>query len=634
MRFKLTTRTVVLVLWDIIATYLAYILATLGTGQPFATIYNIPQYIDTEGFFIFGSLLVSTDVFFYFGLLALVNIAVFAVFRLYNDLWEYASIPELLKFAASTAISTFVGGILLFILINDRFPIRVFLVAWIALFVLVGGSRFMYRLKKYGNDIFRRNSYGERKRTLIVGAGETGSLTIRRMDGGDYSMQGVPIVAIDDDLKKIGMRIHGVKVAGNRDAIIPLVKKYGIEQIVVAIPSASHEQIKAIYAICMQTECQLLTLPNVRDIPIDQLDNVKLRNVDLTDLLTRDEIVLDTRSVSRYIAGETVLITGGGGSIGSELARQVCVVAPKQLVIFDIYENTAYELEHELSSQYGDVEIVVEIGSIQDERRVFEVFEKYRPQVVFHAAAHKHVPLMEQSAVEAVKNNVLGTSIVARGAIEYGVRRFIFISTDKAVNPTSVMGATKRFGEMLVQAFNDGSVEEPIFTAVRFGNVLGSAGSVVPIFNKQIEEGGPLTVTDPEITRYFMTIPEASSLVLQAAGIAKGGEIFVLNMGEPVKIVDLARNLIQLKGLKVGEDIEIEFIGLRPGEKLYEELLADASTTDTTSVKDIFISTEAKEDSALVFSKLEALRNILESDDTTVRKCLAKQVPTYKPSNC
>ena len=609
MDFKLTTRALLLVFWDIVSSYAAYLLATFGTGMA-------EEY------------LVSTDVLFDIGLLAIVNIAFFVVFRLYNEFWEYASTPELLKIAAATGLSTFVGASVLF-LVGVRFPIRVYFVAWFVLLVLVGGARYLFRFMNYQKGLTVKPPRADRKRTLIVGAGETGSLTINRMTGGDYYMQGKPVVAVDDDPKKKGMRIHGVKVAGNRDDIVDLVKRYGIEQIVIAIPSADPTDLRDIYDICMSTNCHLLTLPNVRDIPIDKLGDVKLRDVSVADLLTRDEVVLNTRRVSGYIAGKVILVTGGGGSIGSELVRQLCLAAPKKIVVFDIYENTAYELLKEIEHSYDDVEVVVEIGSVRDPGRLERIFEQHEPTVVFHAAAHKHVPLMEHNPQEAIRNNVFGTMNLARAASEHGVDRFIFISTDKAVNPTSVMGATKKLGEMIVQSYEGRS--KTVFSAVRFGNVMGSHGSVIPLFQKQIAAGGPVTVTDPEMTRYFMTIPEAARLVIQAGGLGKGGEIYVLDMGEPVKIVDLARKLIQLSGLRPDVDIKIEYVGLRPGEKLHEELWTDSEKTQATSYKDIMISTDEPVGADEVDRILEALEAVLDSDPDTIKRTLAEQLPSYTP---
>lgn len=612
MDFRFTKRGLFLIFWDILATYAAYLLGALLTNQ-FSTVFS------------------SLESLFFVGILAFANLLVFMLFKLYNSLWEYASIDEMLQILAACALGTFIGAIALWPLDIPRIiiPIRVFFAAFLILLLLVGGVRLSYRgLKRYKGST-RVSKQGNRPRTLVIGAGETGSLTIKRMVNGDYSMQGIPIVAVDDDPGKQRLRIHGVKVAGTRDDILRLVKRDGITQIVMAIPSATPEERKAIYDICTQTQCKLLTLPDVKDLRMDELEGVVLREVDLADLLSRDEVVLNTRLVSGYVSGKTVLVTGGGGSIGSELCRQLCIVAPKQLVIFDIYENTSYELLRELMDKYNDIDIRVEIGSVRDKDRLERVFSKYNPKVIFHAAAHKHVPLMEDCPREAVKNNVFGTLYTAQMAEHYGAERFIFISTDKAVNPTSIMGTTKRMGEMVVQymAHKGGPT---VFTAVRFGNVLGSNGSVIPLFKRQIANGGPVTVTHPDIERFFMTIPEASRLVIQAGGMAKGGEIFILDMGQPVKIVELARKLIRLSGLQEGRDIQIIYTGLRPGEKLYEELLMDTETTILTATKSVMISTGDAVTKEEVAQKLDLLEDALEGDDAEVRAALAQAVPTYK----
>lgn len=612
MDFKLTGRSVLLVVWDIVATYLAFVLATFGTRQ-------------TEGIFA------TTDFLFVFGIVAVFVVATFMAFRLYNALWEYASTSEILQLLYASLIAVFLGAMIHFIA-GDRLPVRVYFVAWVLLLFFTGVARFGFRVFRRGKGIIiKRPPVDSRKRTLIIGAGETGSLTINRMVEGDYAMQGLPVAAVDDDSGKVGHRIHGIRVMGTTGDILKLVKRYQIEQIVVAIPSASTEDRKRIYDVCIQTNCHLLTLPNVRDLRMDELDDVRLREVELTDLLSREEIVLNTRMVSGYLAGKTVLITGGGGSIGSELARQVATVAPRQIVVFDIYENTAYELELEMRDKYDDIDFRVEIGSVRDKARLEMIFQKYKPDVVFHAAAHKHVPLMEANPREAVLNNVFGTLNVATMADACGAKNFIFISTDKAVNPTSVMGATKRMGEMIIQYFAQKSAT--CFTAVRFGNVLGSHGSVIPMFKRQIAEGGPVTITHPDITRYFMTIPEASRLVVQAGGMAKGGEIFILDMGEQIKIVDLARNMIRLSGLTLDVDIKIKFVGLRPGEKLYEELLMDCETTLPTKVKNIMISTGEAVSKDEVVEKLNSLEAVIGEDAERIKTCLMEQIPTYHAEN-
>ena len=603
MDLKFSKRTATLLFFDVVATLAAYWLGS------FLTRVNDEVFVDNEIFFVVG-------------VLAVFNIAFLALFRSYNNLWEYASIDELIRILVSLALSTLVGAVFLWV-IGTRLPIRVYVVAFILLVLFCGGIRLWYRIfRSKGRQITSTST--DRPRTLVVGAGETGSLAINRMISRDPNMPGLPIVATDDDKEKRGNHIHGVRVEGGSEDIPELCEKYGIEQIVVAIPSATAEQRREIYSICTQTNCILKTLPNVRDMRIDELDGVALRDVDVTDLLGRDEILLDTRIASGYISGNTVLVTGGGGSIGSELCRQIAKVAPRRIVVFDMYENDAYMLCQELLRQYNDIDVIVEIGNVCDVARVNEIFTKYHPSVVFHAAAHKHVPLMEICPREAVQNNVFGTLNVVRAADEFNVSRFIFISTDKAVNPTSVMGATKRMGEMVMQYY--ARTSKTTFAAVRFGNVLGSNGSVIPLFKRQIASGGPVTVTHPDIERFFMTIPEASRLVITAGGMARGGEIFILDMGEPVKILDLAKNLIRLSG---AQDIEIEFTGLRDGEKMYEELLMDEESTLPTSNKSIMVSTGQEISYDVVAAKLDELRASIEMTDDQAISILEDAVPTY-----
>ncbi|HIY82261.1 MAG TPA: polysaccharide biosynthesis protein [Candidatus Rubneribacter avistercoris] len=609
MDVHITKRTALLLLLDIFATYAAYWLASLLT--------------DVE-----GEVFVNNEIYFILGILAVINVVVLAMFRLYNNLWEYASVDEVIQIVLAVVLSTLGGAVFLWV-IDVRLPIRVFFVACFLLIFFMGGMRFLFRvMRQKGRALASAQRPCDRPRTLVVGAGETGSLAIGRMASMDPLMPGIPLVATDDDRAKRGSRIHGVKVEGTTDDIVNLVDKYGIEQIVVAIPSSTPEERKRIYGECTKTDCKLRTLPNVRELSLDEIGDVRLRDVDVADLLGREEIVLNTRAVSGYIAGETVLVTGGGGSIGSELCRQLCAVAPARIVVFDIYENDAYMLRNELLSEYDDIDVVIEIGSVCEERRVREVFEKYRPGAVFHAAAHKHVPLMEACPREALRNNVFGTLNTVRAADAYGAARFIFISTDKAVNPTSVMGATKRMGEMVMQYY--ARTSKTIFSAVRFGNVLGSNGSVIPVFQRQIAAGGPVTVTHPDIERFFMTIPEASRLVIQAGGMARGGEIFILDMGEPVKIVDLARGLIQLQGLTPDVDVKIAFTGLREGEKMYEELLMDEESTLPTDNQSIMVSTGQDIGYDEVAAKLKELEAALEKTDAEAVAILEDAVPTYR----
>ena len=609
MDIQFTRRTGLLIIWDIIATFVSYFSAAWLT--------------DMLGEEVF----VTHEIYFIVGTAVVVNLIFFVIFRLYNDLWEYASIDEALRIILAVGLATLFTAVFLWA-IGQWFPIRIYFVSIIMMILLAGGVRFAFRFARSKRHEFSSAKREiKRPRTLIVGAGETGSMAISRMASKDPNMNGTPIIAVDDNPSKQGMRIHGVRVAGTSEDIEELVDRYDIEQIVVAIPSASIEQRKQIYNRCVQTDCLLRTLPNIRELRIDEVNDVALREVDVADLLGREEVVLNTRLVCGYISGKTILVTGGGGSIGSELCRQMCAVAPKRIVIFDMYENDAYLLKGELTREFDDIDVQVEIGSVCDIDRLGDVFAKYHPQVVFHAAAHKHVPLMEMCPREAIQNNVFGTLNAVTLADKFEVDRFIFISTDKAVNPTSVMGATKRMGEMIVQHYAQES--KTVFAAVRFGNVLGSNGSVIPIFKKQIAEGGPVTVTHPDIERFFMTIPEASRLVIQAGGMAQGGEVFILDMGEPVKILDLARSLITLSGLRVGEDIQIEFTGLRPGEKMYEELLMDEENTISTKLKGVMISTGRSVGFDEVEAKLASLHEAIEMDDESALEVLSKAVPTY-----
>lgn len=628
MEFRFTKRTAFLVVWDIAATFLSYWLGSVLTLQDK---------------FLFA----THEIYFILGIAVVINLLTYMAFRLYNNLWEYASTDDMLRIVVAVGLGILVSAVFLWT-IGEWVPIRVYCVALILQVIFIGGIRMQYRVMRSKKREFAAPPKGfDRPRTLVVGAGETGSLAINRMVSNDPNMLGDPIVAVDDDPAKQRQRIHGVRVLGTSEDIPDLVSRFDIEQIVVAIPSATLDERKRIYSICTETNCQLRTLPNVRELTIDEIDDIQLREVDVADLLGREEIVLNTRMVCGYISGKTVLVTGGAGSIGSELCRQMATVAPERIVIFDMWENDAYLLKNEIMRQYDDIEVCVEIGSVCDVSRLRDVFVKYEPDAVFHAAAHKHVPLMEICPREAIQNNVFGTLNTVRLANEFKVKRFIFISTDKAVNPTSVMGATKRMGEMIIQHYaqenrkiqqqlsiegkKDLNAPVTVFAAVRFGNVLGSNGSVIPIFKKQIAEGGPVTVTHPDIVRFFMTIPEASRLVIQAGGMADGGEIFILDMGDPVKIVDLAKSMITLSGLRVDQDIKIVYTGLRPGEKMYEELLMNEENTLPTKQKSIMISTGKEVSFDEVDAKLDILRASLEMTDKEARDALSKAVPTYVP---
>ena len=565
------------------------------------------------------------NIFQYLPVNLILTVIVFAVFRLYQGIWKYASASDLVNIILAclvSAVTQTVGMTLMGLRFPRSYPFMYFavLTAGISIF------RFTYRIFAY----FRQKQQGLIKEgktnTMIVGAGEAGNTLLKELQNSKFVEQNVCCL-VDDDPGKIGKYLRGVLVAGNRKDICRLAEEYHIDEIMIAIPSASHAEIQELLDICSQTSCKLKVLPGIYQLVNGEVSVSKLRNVEIEDLLGREPIDTQVESIMGYVSGKVVLVTGGGGSIGSELCRQIARHEPKQLVIFDIYENNAYDIQQELKRDYPELNLVVLIGSVRNTHRINGVFEKYHPQIVYHAAAHKHVPLMEDSPNEAIKNNVMGTYKTAQAADKYGVSRFVLISTDKAVNPTNIMGASKRLCEMVIQMMNNRSKTE--FVAVRFGNVLGSNGSVIPLFKKQIEEGGPVTVTHPDIIRYFMTIPEAVSLVLQAGARAKGGEIFVLDMGKPVKILDLALNLIRLSGLKPYEDIDIVFTGLRPGEKLYEELLMDEEGLQSTDNELIHIGKPIDFDEELFIHQLEELDELSRMDSPKIKEKVMEVVPTY-----
>ena len=498
-------------------------------------------------------------------------------------------------------------------------------------FMLLGvtASRFIYRLLRI---FLKREKHLEGSvRIMIIGAGEAANTLLREFQDSRYLTNQDVVCIIDDDSAKWGRYIRGVKVVGGRDSIKEYAKRYNIDQIIFAIPSIENAEKSKILNICKDTDCELKIVPGVYQMVDGEINVKDIRNVDVLDLLGRDPITVDMDSIMGYVSGKTILVTGGGGSIGSELCRQLASHNPKLLIIFDIYENNAYDIQQELKKSMPNVHIETLIGSVRNEEKMDNLFKKYRPDIVYHAAAHKHVPLMEDSPNEAVKNNVIGTWNVAKMADRYKAEKFVLISTDKAVNPTNVMGATKRICEMIVQMYAEAS--ETGFVAVRFGNVLGSNGSVIPLFKKQIEAGGPVTVTHPDIIRYFMTIPEAVSLVLQAGAYAKGGEIFVLDMGDPVKIDDLAKNLIRLSGYTLGVDMNIEYTGLRPGEKLYEELLMDEEGLQDTANKLIHIGKPIIiEDKMRFYDNLRRLKILAYSEVEDIRPVIMNIVPTFHPN--
>lgn len=556
----------------------------------------------------------------------IISLLIFWGFRLYHSLWQYASIAEVYRIAEA-CITVEIVHYVCNRIAGNMLPRSCYFNAAIYLIIAICASRFMYRmirtiLNKYRNIKTSNN-------VMIIGAGEATNVIMREIQSSSYLANSHIACIIDDDRRKVGKYIRGVKVVGTRDKIKDAAKLYDIDEIIFSIPSASNEVKRDILNICKETDCTLKILPGVYQMVDGEININSIRNVDVLDLLGRDPIEVDIESIMGYVKDKVIMVTGGGGSIGSELCRQLVSHKPKQLIIFDIYENNAYDIQQELKINYPDANVVTLIGSIRNVSRLESIFAQYKPDIVYHAAAHKHVPLMEVSPDEAVKNNVVGTWNVAKMADKYGAKKFVMISTDKAVNPTNVMGATKRICEMIVQTYNE--ISKTDFVAVRFGNVLGSNGSVIPLFKKQIEAGGPVTVTDPNIIRYFMTIPEAVSLVLQAGAYAKGGEIFILDMGEPVKIDDLAKNLIRLSGYTLGVDMEIKYTGLRPGEKLYEELLMKEEGLQETDNKLIHIGKPIEFDKENFFDNLEKLKNQAYAENGNIRDLLRSVVGTYHP---
>ena len=555
-----------------------------------------------------------------------VTLIIFTFFHVYSSLWEYAGIEEVFSLIAACLLSA-VAKIVVISFTWSTMPRSWYVLDTMYLMILIGTTRVSYRLIRLRRQN-RKFPWAKRKKVMIIGGGEAGRTLITEIQNSKYLDQKVACI-IDDDPKKIGRYIKGIKVVGNRDSIKKNVKRYNIQQIILTIPSVNSARIRPIVEICQDTNCELMILPGVYQLVTGEVKASKLRPVKIEDLLGRDEVHINLNEIMDYVSGKVIMVTGGGGSIGSELCRQIAEHRPKQLIIFDIYENNAYDIQQELVRKYPELDLVVLIGSVRDENRIDSIFKQYHPEIIYHAAAHKHVPLMEDSPNEAIKNNVLGTYNMVRMADKWNVKRFVQISTDKAVNPTNIMGASKRICEMIIQTYNKESNTE--YVAVRFGNVLGSNGSVIPLFKKQIAEGGPVTVTHPEIIRYFMTIPEAVSLVLQAGAYAKGGEIFVLDMGDPVKILDLAKNMIRLSGYKVDQDIKIEFTGLRPGEKLFEELLMDEEGMTDTPNKLIHIGHPIDVDEVKLFHALRVLEQAAQSETDDMRLIVESIVPTYHP---
>lgn len=563
------------------------------------------------------------------GSMILIGLAIFITFRLYHSLWQFASIIELKNIIFASIMSA-IANILICELTGNPLPRSCYFIYFLLLVLMVGGSRFIYRfIRLY---VARHNIRGRKEqrpleKVMIIGAGVAGEKVYKEILGSKSIYKEV-ICFIDDEPSKWNRTIHGVSIYGGRDKIIEAVNKYKIEEIMVAMPSASKRDLIDIFNICKETKCKLKKLPGIYQFINEDVHISDLKEVEIQDLLGRDPIKVNLADIMGYVTDKVVMVTGGGGSIGSELCRQIAANKPKQLIIVDIYENNAYDIQLELKHNYPELNLETLIASVRNEVKVNKLFEIYHPDIVYHAAAHKHVPLMEDSPNEAIKNNVFGTLNVARAADKYNAQKFILISTDKAVNPTNVMGATKRLCEMIVQTYNKRSQTE--YVAVRFGNVLGSNGSVIPIFKRQIKEGGPVTVTHPDIIRYFMTIPEAVSLVLQAGAYAKGGEIFILDMGEPVRIADMAKNLIKLSGYEPDVDIKIEYTGLRPGEKLYEELLMEEEGLQDTPNHMIHIGKPIEMNEDTFVERLINLKEAAYGETDDIRSLIKELVPTYQ----
>lgn len=556
-----------------------------------------------------------------------ITIFFFCIWKLYKSVWRYASATELINIAFATTCAAIAQVILCYAL-EENMPRSYYVLYWFFLFGLTCLSRFSYRILRLVSAKRSDMASGNSKiNVMVIGAGAAGNSILKEIETSQYINLKVKCI-IDDQEGCHGKILRGIPIVGGRDKIADAVNEYGIDEIIFAIPTASSKVRKEILDICKETGCKLRALPGMYQLINGEVSVSKLQEVQIEDLLGREPIQINIDEVIGYVSGKVIMVTGGGGSIGSELCRQIAGHNPRQLIIVDIYENNAYEIQQELKRKYPDLNLVVLIASVRNTNRMNAIFEEYRPHIVYHAAAHKHVPLMEESPNEAIKNNVFGTYKTAMAADKYGVEKFVLISTDKAVNPTNIMGASKRICEMVIQMMNKQSKTN--FVAVRFGNVLGSNGSVIPLFKKQIAEGGPVTVTDPNIIRYFMTIPEAVSLVLQAGAYAKGGEIFVLDMGEPVKIVDLATNLIKLSGYKVGDDIEIKFTGLRPGEKMYEELLMEEEGLKKTANKMIFIGKPIEFDEDIFKEQLKKLGEDAVSETADIRKSVKAIVNTYQ----
>ena len=612
-RRQLLIRRILLIIYDLAAIYVSAFLA-LFVRFEFRLCEELAVFMDTFHH--------------YFIVILPLTLLLFGLCHMYSSLWTFAGATEMVNMVGACILAALLQLVVVTYLppSGDSMPRSYYPLFCAVLFVLVFISRFAYRAVRTMAN--KRVEADIKTRVMIVGAGMAGEALIREITNSCYVNKKV-VCVIDDTPAKVGNFIHGIRIVGNRYAIPEAVQRFDVHEIMVAIPSASAEEIKEILDICKETGCKLKRLPGLYQLVNGDVSVSKLKDVDVNDLLGREQIRVDLDSIMGYVANKVIMVTGGGGSIGSELCRQIASHHPRQLILIDIYENTTYDIQNELKEKFPDLNLVVLIASVRNTKRIDLIFKKYRPDIVYHAAAHKHVPLMEDSPNEAVKNNVLGTWKVVQAADKWKVKRFVMISTDKAVNPTNIMGATKRICEMIIQTYDKRSETE--FVAVRFGNVLGSNGSVIPLFKKQIQNGGPVTVTHPDIIRYFMTIPEAVSLVLQAGAYAKGGEIFILDMGEPVKILDLAKNLILLSGHKPDEDIKITFTGLRPGEKLYEEMLMKEEGMQDTENKLIHIGKPIEMDEEKFMMQLENLKEYVVQEPDDIREYVREIVPTYTP---
>lgn len=556
---------------------------------------------------------------------ALILIFIFWAYRIYKSMWSYASISELISIFFSCTTFILVEYIYKCLILKLPLPRSYYLIKLFLLYIFISTIRYSYRIAKTVKEYYRKRS--GLKNTMIVGAGDAGRLLITEIWNNKANFKNKICCVIDDDKNKIGSYIKNIPIVGNRKTIAQNVEKYHIEEIIIAIPSISNEKLNLIIDECQKTKCIIKTLPSLSEL-VGEPTMKKVRPISYEDFLGRKEIVVDSEEITSKLTNSVVIVTGGGGSIGSELCRQIAKCNPKLLIILDIYENNAYDIEQELIRNYPNLNLKTIIGSVRDYNRLDKIFKEYHPEYVFHAAAHKHVPLMELSPNESIKNNCLGTLNTVKVADKYKVKKFVLISTDKAVRPTNIMGASKRICEMIIQSYN--KISNTDYVAVRFGNVLGSNGSVIPLFLKQIDSGGPVTVTHKEITRYFMTIPEAVSLILQAFCYAKGGEIFVLDMGEPVKIYELAKKIIRYKGYEPNVDIKIKITGLRPGEKLYEELLMNEEGLKETPNKLIHIGHPIKMDDKKFFKELDKLIASAYKNDKNIKEKVATIVDTYK----